>query len=57
MLFNYKLGYSDLQFVINIPWITDLGITYFLGVDGLSMPLVLLTTLLSFLTILFFMGC
>jgi len=53
MLFNYKLGYSDLQFVINIPWITDLGITYFLGVDGLSMPLVLLTTLLSFLTILF----
>ena len=52
MLFNYKLGYSDLQFVKH-PLITDLGITYFLGVDGLSMPLVLLTTLLSFLTILF----
>lgn len=43
---------ARLQFVERIPWISQLGIQYFLGVDGLSMPLVLLTTMLSFLSIM-----
>src|SRR5262249_39638036 len=33
-------------------WIARFSIEYFLGVDGISMPLVLLTTLLSFLALL-----
>ena len=33
-------------------WIPRFSIEYFLGVDGISMPLVLLTTLLSFLALL-----
>lgn len=53
MLSNYQWGSGQLQFVEKIPWITDFGITYYLGVDGLSMPLVFLTTLLTTLTILF----
>jgi NADH-quinone oxidoreductase subunit M len=33
-------------------WISRFSIEYFLGIDGISMPLVLLTTLLSFLAML-----
>lgn len=31
----------------NIPWITDLGISYHVGVDGISLWLILLTTFLT----------
>ncbi len=38
-----------LQFQEKLPWIPQLNIFYHLGVDGISLPMVLLTTLLSFL--------
>src|SRR4029079_3463851 len=38
--------------VANVPWIRQFNIRYFLGVDGISVPLVLLTTFLSFLAII-----
>ena len=34
------------DFAERTPWITTLGIDYTLGVDGISLPLILLTTLL-----------
>ena len=34
------------------PWIEPFGIDYFLGIDGLSMPLILLTTFLIFLAMM-----
>lgn len=37
---------STTQFVINYPWIASAGINFHLGIDGISMPLVLLTNLL-----------
>jgi NADH-quinone oxidoreductase subunit M len=37
------------QFVERIPWISALGVEYHMGIDGLSVPLVWLTTLLLFL--------
>lgn len=40
-----------MQFVEKISWIPAFGIQYHLGVDGLSVPLVVLTTLLSLLSI------
>jgi NADH-quinone oxidoreductase subunit M len=40
------------QFEENYLWIAPLGAHYHLGVDGLSMPLVLLTTFLGFLAVL-----
>lgn len=43
---------STLQFVERAPWIPQLGVQYFLGVDGISLPLVILTTMLSFLAVL-----
>ncbi len=42
---------TGLQFVEKLPWIPAIGANYHLGVDGLSMPLVLLTTFLGFLCI------
>ncbi len=42
-------GFSE---SVRIPWIPSLGIDYFLGVDGISVYLVLLTTLLSPLVVL-----
>ncbi len=60
-------SYGNLQHVARAPWITITGdqidattgepkvllaIEYFLGVDGLSFPLIVLTTLVSFLALL-----
>ncbi|GGQ33771.1 complex I subunit 4 family protein [Streptosporangium pseudovulgare] len=40
---------ARMQFVTNLPWIPGLGLRFHLGVDGVSLPLVLLTALLTFL--------
>jgi NADH-quinone oxidoreductase subunit M len=40
------------EFVVNIPWVASLGINYYVGIDGISLLLVLLTTLLTPLIIL-----
>ena len=41
-----------MQFVVNKPWIASLGVSYHLGIDGISLFLVLLTTLLTAISIL-----
>ena len=41
-----------IQYEVNIPWISALNAHYHLGVDGLSMPLVVLTTFLGFMVVL-----
>ncbi len=46
---KFDVTASSMQFVENIPWIPLLNIHYQLGVDGFSMPLIILT---SFTTIL-----
>lgn len=47
LLGYFDRGAPDLQFTERATWIAELGMTYHLGVDGLSFPLVLLTTLLT----------
>ena len=44
---------SNYQFAENVTWIETLNISYALGVDGLSFPLVLLTSLLVTLSMIF----
>jgi len=44
-LFFFFENTHELQFVESHPWIPEFGVTYSMGVDGLSMYLVLLTTL------------
>jgi NADH-quinone oxidoreductase subunit M len=43
---------ADFQFVERAPWIPSIGAEYFLGVDGLSTLLILLTTMMGFIAIL-----
>jgi NADH-quinone oxidoreductase subunit M len=45
--YNYSSG-EKLQFVEELPWLPQLGINYILGVDGVSMPMVLLNGLVIF---------
>ena len=46
---QFRLGEPGMQSVVKLPWIDAFGIEYLLGVDGISMPLVVLTTFLSML--------
>ena len=41
-----------MQFVERYQWIESLHIQYFLGVDGISMPLIILTTLLTIIVVI-----
>jgi NADH-quinone oxidoreductase subunit M len=41
------------QFVIRVPWIETLGVSYALGLDGLSLPMVALTAVLFFFALVF----
>ena len=50
--FGFNPDTASYQFVERIPWIPSLRIDYILGVDGLSLLLVLLTTLLAPLCVL-----
>ncbi len=51
ILFNWSRG--TLQFAVRVDWIPALGSSYHLAVDGLSLPLILLTALLTFLALLY----
>lgn len=44
---QFDASTSQLQFSQFVPWIDALGLNYNLGVDGLSLPLVILNTLLT----------
>jgi NADH-quinone oxidoreductase subunit M len=45
-LVRFKIGHAGLQFVTDDVWISALGIHYKLGLDGLNVVLVMLTTVL-----------
>ena len=52
LLHGFDKASPAIQLVEKIPWVPDWGINYFLGVDGLSLWLVLLTTLLTPIVVL-----
>ncbi len=45
---NYSISAGGYQFVEHVPWLPALGISYYMGVDGISLPLVLLTGIVVF---------
>jgi NADH-quinone oxidoreductase subunit M len=49
---TFQSGPAEMQFVEHIPWIPELGVSYYLGIDGISLFLVLLATFLSAVAIL-----
>ena len=51
MLVAYDYAAANMAFEVQVPWIESLNASFHVGVDGLSLPLVFLTTLLSTLSI------
>ncbi|HEY9876080.1 MAG TPA: NADH-quinone oxidoreductase subunit M [Candidatus Obscuribacterales bacterium] len=51
LLSQFDLTASGLQFQENLPWIPQLGLSYNLGIDGLSLPLLALSSLLTWIVI------
>lgn len=49
---EFDPGTYRMQFQELVPWITTFNINYHLGVDGLSMPLILLTTFTTVLVVI-----
>ena len=52
LFFNFNEQTAAMQFGEHWEWFPEWGISYFIGIDGISMLLVMLTTLLSILCVL-----
>ncbi|MFN0118714.1 MAG: Fe-S-binding domain-containing protein, partial [Elusimicrobiota bacterium] len=42
----------EMQFVQKLPWISTFNIEYHLGIDGISFPMILLTTFLCLISVI-----
>jgi len=52
LYFMFDNGTWEMQFVEDVPWVSQFAIHYHMGIDGISLLLVLLTTFLTALAIL-----
>ncbi|MFZ1987350.1 MAG: NADH-quinone oxidoreductase subunit M [Desulfatitalea sp.] len=52
LYFGFDESAWQMQFVENVPWVQRFGISYHMGIDGISLLLVMLTTFLSPLAML-----
>ena len=48
---NFDIHTAQMQFVELVPWIPTFNIHYHLGIDGLSLPLILLSTFITIIAI------
>jgi len=53
LLGPFEAGRPGFQLVTDVPWIPAIGVGYRVGVDGLSLPLVILTGVLTVLSIVY----
>ncbi|PZO39674.1 MAG: NAD(P)H-quinone oxidoreductase subunit D4 [Pseudanabaena frigida] len=53
LLRQFDSTIPDFQLVENLPWLDNLGLNYSLGIDGLSLPLVVLNGFLTWLVVCF----
>ena len=56
MLARFKVGEAGFQLVESAPWLPSFGIRYELGVDGISVLLVVMTTLLTLISVVYSSG-
>lgn len=52
LLARFDTSTHAMQFTERVPWIRSIGVEYHFGIDGISLLLILLTTLLGFISIL-----
>jgi NADH-quinone oxidoreductase subunit M len=48
----FKTGTAEMQFIERTPWISTIHSEFYIGVDGISMPLILLTTFTTVLIVI-----
>ena len=48
----FESEFSEMQFVEKVVWIKDFGISYFLGIDGISIFFLPLTSLITLIVII-----
>ena len=56
LYFSYDISAAGYQFVEKYDWLPQLGISYYVGVDGMNAPLVLLTGVVMFTGVLISWG-
>ncbi len=56
VLGQFRIGEAGFQMTDSVMWLPSLGIRYEVGVDGISVLLVVLTTLLTFISVLYSSG-
>ena len=49
---SFKIGTAEMQFVERTAWIPAIHADFYIGVDGISMPLILLTTFTTVLIVI-----
>ncbi|OOZ38635.1 oxidoreductase [Solemya pervernicosa gill symbiont] len=52
LLLSFDTASAAIQFSVNVPWNPRLGTSFSLGIDGFSLPMILLATLLSLIAIM-----
>jgi NADH-quinone oxidoreductase subunit M len=52
LLSRFNSSTSEMQFIEKLEWIPSLGVSYIMGVDGISVPMLFLTALLSFVSVI-----
>ena len=53
---NFDTATGAIQFVESVAWVPEMGMAYSLGIDGLSLPMILLTTFISLACLLASVG-
>jgi NADH-quinone oxidoreductase subunit M len=48
----FKLGEAGFQMAVRLPWISIIGAEYHMAVDGINLPLVIVTALLTFICVI-----
>lgn len=49
---GFDVSTAQMQFVERLPWVETFNIEYYLGIDGFSMPLMILTTISTLLVVI-----
>jgi NADH-quinone oxidoreductase subunit M len=52
LIWRFDNGATGFQFIEKAPWIPTLGVQYYIGIDGISYLLIMLTALIGFLSVL-----
>ncbi|ASJ72316.1 NADH-quinone oxidoreductase subunit M [Granulosicoccus antarcticus] len=52
LYFGFDSGTAEMQFQESLAWLPSFNINYALGVDGISMPLIILTTMINVIVVI-----